>query len=106
MPSQTERGYRSRAAKRSTWLDFSGHATTCDGSDSCPLGWLAIYSNRSGLVQPYDKAYKCRTAEFVSSDACLGAGKYWIYDYPDIRVSCIEPREVALRREITQMTSI
>lgn len=90
-----------------TWVDFSGHATTCEGCDStCPLGWLAIYSENSGLVQPYDKSYKCRTVEFVTSQVCHEVKKFWQYDYPDIRVSCIEPTVLRLRREIAQMTSI
>ena len=85
--------------------DFSGHSAPCDGSDCCPSGWLVVYSNRSGLVQPYDKAYKCQAVEFVTSGVCSGAGKFWQYDYPDIRVSCIEPGELMLRREIAQMSS-
>ena len=89
-----------------SWLDFTGHSAACDGCvDTCPSGWLAIYGE-NGLVQPYDRAYKCQVSAFVSSRVCSGARKFWQYSYPDIRVSCIEPRELVVRREITQMAVI
>ena len=89
-----------------TQRDFTGHTSECDGSDSCPEGWLVIYSDRSGLVQPYDRAYRCQVCNFVAGQSSMRARKFWQYDYPDIRACCVEPRQLALRREITQMTSI